>query len=100
MAPRNSATFWRVDGVRSGRFLDTPEFRPFHDIGNNQTIFDRLDFQPTGQDAFHLNLFMARNALEIPNNYDQLAASRLNASEFSPGVLHRATSTQSVPTPC
>jgi hypothetical protein len=64
--------FLAVDGVRSGRFLDTPEFTPFHDIGNNQTVFDRLDFQPTGSDVFHLNLFTARNWIQIPNTYDQL----------------------------
>ena len=44
--------FLAVDGLRSGRFLDTPEFVPYHDIGNNQTIFDRVDYQPTGKDAF------------------------------------------------
>ncbi len=68
--------FLAVDGVRSGRFLDTPEFLPLHDVGNNQTLFDRLDFQPTGQDVIHLNVFLARNDLEIPNNYDQQAAGQ------------------------
>jgi hypothetical protein len=67
-----AGNFLAVDGVRSGRFLDTPEFNAFHDIGNNQTIFDRLDFQPTGQDALHFNLFAARNWIQIPNSYDQL----------------------------
>jgi len=65
--------FISIDGVRSGRFLDTPEFTAFHDIGNNQTIFDRVDFQPNGRDSFHLNLFTARNWIQIPNDYDQLA---------------------------
>jgi hypothetical protein len=65
--------FLALDGVRTGRFLDTPEFTAFHDKGNNQTIFDRLDFQPDGEDAFHLNLFLARNWFQIPNDYDQLA---------------------------
>ena len=58
--------FLAADGVRSGRFLDTPEFTPFHDIGNNQTIFDRMDYQPNGKDAFHLNLFAARNWIQTP----------------------------------
>lgn len=62
-----------LDGVRSGRFLDTPEFRPYHDIGNNQTIFDRADYQPDSNDVFHLNLFAARNWIQIPNSLDQLA---------------------------
>jgi hypothetical protein len=65
--------FLAVDGVRSGRFLDTPEFVPYHDIGQNQTIFDRFDYQPTGKDVFHLNLFAARNWIQIPNDLDQLA---------------------------
>jgi hypothetical protein len=64
--------FLAVDGVRSGRFLDTPEFTAFHDKGNNQTVFDHLDFQPNGRDAFHLNLLAARNWIQIPNDYDQL----------------------------
>ncbi|HEU5022988.1 MAG TPA: TonB-dependent receptor [Bryobacteraceae bacterium] len=61
-----------LDGVRSGRFLDTPEFRPYHDVGNNQTIFDRADYQPDASDVFHLNLFAARNWIQIPNSLDQL----------------------------
>ena len=65
--------FIALDGVTSGRFLDTPEFTPFHDRGNNESIFDRLDWQPTGADAFHLNLFTARNWFQVPNSYDQLS---------------------------
>ena len=68
-----AGNFLALDGVRSGRFLDTPEFRPFHDRGNNQTIFDRFDFQPSAKDVFHLNLFAARNWIQIPNSLDQLA---------------------------
>ncbi len=66
-------SYLALDGVRSGRFLDTPEFRPFHDIGNNQTIFDRIDYQPDAKDVLHLNLFAARNWIQIPNSSDQLA---------------------------
>jgi hypothetical protein len=29
----------------------------FHDIGNNESIFDRLDLQPDAKDIFHLNIF-------------------------------------------
>ena len=65
--------FLALDGLRSGRFLDGPEFTPLHDIGNNQTIFDRLDFQPNGQDVYHLNIFLARNWIQIPDAYDQAA---------------------------
>lgn len=64
--------FIALDGFRTGRFLDTPEFTAFHDRGNNQTLFDRFDYQPSGKDAIHLNLFTARNWFQIPNSYDQL----------------------------
>ncbi|HVW87463.1 MAG TPA: TonB-dependent receptor [Bryobacteraceae bacterium] len=83
--------FFAADGVRSGRFLDTPEFSPFHDKGNNQTIFDRLDYQPNGNDAFHLNLFAARNWIQIPNDYDQLAQDqrqRVLTWNIAPGYQH------------
>jgi hypothetical protein len=64
--------FITVNGLRTGRFLDSPEYTAFHDIGNNESIFDRADLQPTAKDIFHLNIFLARNWLQIPNDYDQL----------------------------
>ena len=83
--------FFAADGIRSGRFLDTPEFRPFHDVGNNQTLFDRVDLQPNGKDAFHLNLFAARNWIQIPNSLDQLAQDqrqRVLTWSVAPGYQH------------
>ncbi len=83
--------FLAVDGIRSGRFLDSPEFVPYHDIGNNQTIFDRADYQPTGKDVFHLNLFAARNWIEIPNDLDQLGQDqrqRVLTWNIAPGYQH------------
>src|ERR1035437_2809210 len=62
--------FFALDGVRSGRFLDSPELTPIHDKGNNQTFFDRFDYVPASKDIFHLNLFAARNWIQIPNTYD------------------------------
>ena len=67
--------FIALDGVRSGRFLDTPEFLPIHDIGNSETVFDRFDFQATPNDIFHLNLFGARNWIQIPNTFDELCGT-------------------------
>ena len=58
---------------RSGRFLDTPEFRPLHAIGDHQTIFDRLDYQPSAKHAFHLNILGGRNSFQVPNTYEQPA---------------------------
>ena len=62
--------FLVANAERSGRFLDTPEFRPTHAIGNTQTFFDRLDLQPTSKDSFHLNLMYSRNWFQIPTNLD------------------------------
>jgi hypothetical protein len=65
--------FLVANGIRSGRFLDTPEFLPIHDAGNSQNIFDRFDWQPAFRDAFHLDLFVARNWFQVPNSLDQLS---------------------------
>ena len=86
-----AGNFLAVEGIRSGRFLDTPEFTPFHDIGNNQTLFDHFDLEPNGKDSFHLNLFAARNWIQIPNDYDQLTQDqRQHVATWSvaPGYQH------------
>lgn len=69
---RRFGNFLVFNAGRSGRFLDTPEFRPYHAAGNNGVIFDRLDFRPNNRHAFHVNLFGARNWFQVPNSLDQL----------------------------
>jgi hypothetical protein len=88
--------FLAVNGIRTGHFLDTPEFVPFHDIGNSENIFDRSDWIPNGRDAFHLNLFLARNWFEVPNSYDQLLQDqkqRVLTYDVAPGYQHTFGST-------
>ncbi len=83
--------FLSVSGTRTGRFLDTPELLPIHDIGQNETIFDRFDYQPSGKDAFHLNLYTARNWFQVPNSYDQLTQDqrqRVLTYNIAPGYQH------------
>ena len=83
--------FFVINSERSGRFLDTPEFHPMHDIGNNLTFFDRVDYQPNSTDAFHLDLFAARNWFQIPTTYDQPGQDqRQKAVSFNvaPGYQH------------
>lgn len=80
--------FLAVNALRSGRFLDTPEFMPIHARGNNGTVFDRFDWQPNGRDALHLNLFWARNWFQIPNTYDQPVQDqrqKITTFNFAPG---------------
>src|SRR5450432_1197070 len=86
-----AGNFITADGARSGRFLDTPEFTAFHDKGNNESIFDRFDYQPNGQNVFHLNLFAARNWIQIPNTYDTLdqdQRQRVMTWSLAPGFQH------------
>src|SRR5271169_5589118 len=37
--------FISADGLNTGRFLDPPEFVVMHDKGNEENVFDRVDFQ-------------------------------------------------------
>jgi len=88
--------FIAINGIRTGHFLDTPEFQPFHDIGNSENIFDRSDWIPNGRDAFHLNIFLARNWFEVPNTYDTLSADqkqRVLTWDVAPGYQHTFGST-------
>jgi hypothetical protein len=89
--------FLAASGARSGRFLDTPEFVPLHAIGNNGSFFDRVDYQPHVKDVFHLNLFVARNWFQIPNQYDQQALGqdqrqRVVSYNIAPGYQHTFSS--------
>ncbi|HEY1984641.1 MAG TPA: TonB-dependent receptor [Terracidiphilus sp.] len=64
--------FIEVDGMNSGRFLDPPEFQVFHDKGNEQNVFDRVDYAFTGADSMHLDLNYSRSWFQTPNTYDNL----------------------------
>ncbi|MBI2681649.1 MAG: TonB-dependent receptor [Acidobacteriales bacterium] len=85
--------FVSVNGLRSGRFLDSPEFGSFHNKGNAETFFDRIDFQPRASDSFHLDLFAARSWFQAPNTFDQLAVGqdqrqRIESFNIAPGWTH------------
>jgi hypothetical protein len=83
--------FLAIDGARTQHFLDTPEFTPIHDTGNNETIFDRFDLQPSAVDVFHLNLFLARNWIQIPDSFDQIGQDqrqRVLTWSVAPGYQH------------
>ena len=83
--------FLVADTNRSGRFLDSPEFTPFHDKGNTENIFDRIDYQPGAHDSLHLDMFAARNWFQIPNTYTQLSQDQKQQARtlsFSLGYQH------------
>src|SRR5712671_1093092 len=72
--------FIAVSGLQSGRFLDGPEFSVFHDKGNQENIFDRVDYQITQKDTVHGNFQYTRSWFQTPNTFDNLAAFNGNAA--------------------
>src|ERR1041385_8155773 len=78
---------------RSGRFLDAPEFTVLHDRGTSASLFDRLDYSPNSKDSFHLNISLARNSFETPNDFDQQADGQdqqqvVHSLNIAPGYVH------------
>jgi hypothetical protein len=63
--------FIAVNGLNTGRFLDPPEFTILHSKGNQENIFDRVDYQISQADTIHLNLGFTRSWFQNPNTYDQ-----------------------------
>jgi hypothetical protein len=47
--------FIAANGLNTGRFLDPPELEAIHDKGNEQNLFDRVDFNVTRADSIHSN---------------------------------------------
>ena len=64
--------FIAASGLESGRFLDGPEFSVFHDKGNEENIFDRVDYQVTQKDTIHGNFQYTRSWFQTPNTFDNL----------------------------
>lgn len=68
---KNFGNFFAANALRSGRFLDSPQFIALHDRGNSESIFNRTDWQPRTSDSLQLNLSLARSWFQQPNQYDQ-----------------------------
>jgi hypothetical protein len=62
--------FIAANGLESGRFLDGPEFSVFHDKGNEENIFDRVDYQVSQKDTIHGNFQYTRSWFQTPNTFD------------------------------
>ena len=63
--------FISANALNSGRFLDPPEFKVMRDKGNEENVFDRVDYQFTGADSIHFNFGYTRSWFQNPNTYDQ-----------------------------
>ena len=60
-----------ASGLNSSRFLDPPEFAVLHDKGNEENLFDRVDYQLSTVNSVHLNFGYTRSWFQNPNTYDQ-----------------------------
>ncbi|HET9307559.1 MAG TPA: TonB-dependent receptor [Candidatus Sulfotelmatobacter sp.] len=72
--------FVSVSGLNTGRFLDPPEFTVMHGKGNEENVFDRVDYQLTKADSTQLNLGFTRSWFQNPNSFDDV----LHAGQTDP----------------
>jgi len=64
--------FIAANGLNTSRFLDPPELHAIHDKGNEENVFDRVDYQVTGADTIHTNFQYTRSWFQTPNTIDNL----------------------------
>ncbi len=84
---KNWGNFVSVGGLNSGRFLDPPEFAVMHDKGNEENLFDRVDYQLTSADSIHLNFGYTRSWFQTPNTFDTQDATAWNCVVICNGGL-------------
>jgi hypothetical protein len=76
--------FIAASGMQTGRFLDPPEHTVFHDKGNEENVFDRVDYQLSAKDSLQFNLGYSRSWFQTPNTFDSQYATPWNGLD---GVL-------------
>ncbi len=64
--------FIEGDGLNTGRFLDPPEFTVFHDKGNEENFFDRVDYSFSHADSVHFDFNYSRSWFQTPNAFQNL----------------------------
>jgi hypothetical protein len=64
--------FISANGLNTGRFLDPPEFTVMHAKGNEENIFDRIDYLFSKTDSIQLNLGFTRSWFQNPNSFDNV----------------------------
>jgi len=76
--------FIAANGLNSGRFLDPPELHAIHDKGNEENVFDRVDFNVTSADSIHTNFQYTRSWFQTPNTIDNLNVGANNPLTGAP----------------
>jgi hypothetical protein len=93
MGGAHFGNFLSVNGMRTDRFLDPPEATAIHDAGNEENVFDRVDWQGGGRDTVRLNLGYTSSSFDIPDTLDQAATNQaqhqaISTFNASPGWNH------------
>ncbi len=70
--------FIAANGLNTSRFLDPPELHAIHDKGNEENLFDRVDYNVTEADSIHTNFQYTRSWFQTPNTIDNLNQGVLN----------------------
>jgi hypothetical protein len=68
--------FVSANGMNTGRFLDPPEHQAIHDKGNEENLFDRVDYQLHQADSLRFNVGFTRSWFQTPNSYDSEYATQ------------------------
>ena len=84
---KNWGNFISASGLNTGRFLDPPEFEVMHDKGNEENLFDRVDYQVSTADSVHLNFGYTRSWFQNPNSYDSENATPWNGVVVNNGGI-------------
>jgi hypothetical protein len=79
--------FISASGLNTGRFLDPPEFSVMHDKGNEENIFDRVDYRVTNADSIQVNGLYTRSWFQTPNSFDAEDATAWNGVVVDNGGL-------------
>jgi hypothetical protein len=79
--------FISANGLNSGRFLDPPEFVVMHDKGNEENLFDRIDYQLSAADSIRLSLGFSRSWFQTPNSFDGQNSTLWNGVVVANGGL-------------
>ncbi len=103
---KNWGNYISANGMNTGRFLDPPEYTVIHDKGNEENLFDRVDYQFNGKDAVHLDFQYTRSWFQTPNTFDDQSAAPwsglygiLPSVENYAGIVPIGTPTGFIPGP-
>ncbi len=80
----NWGNFFTGSVLQSGRFLDAPEFAVYHDKGNEENLFDRVDRQLSNVSSLHINAQYTRSLFQTPNSYDTQYGFQANGLTTAP----------------